>query len=305
MSPADPPAPDADRPASTLEHLRWTERPTLSEPVFVIAFEGWNDAGDAATTAVRHLAREWDARAFASIDPEVFYDFTTTRPHVRFNEQGHREIVWPENIMARATVQSGLDVITLVGTEPQLRWRTFCEQIVGLAQQLGVRLVVTVGALLTEVPHTRPTPVYGTAYDDEVTEDLGLVPSRYEGPTGIVGVLHAACADAGLPSASLWAAVPTYVPSAPSPKAAMALVERSAALLETSVSVGDLTAETAAYEEHISELVEADEESRDYVRQLEHAFDTSEDGRAGFDALLDDPDALVQEVERFLRDHRD
>ncbi len=305
MSPADPPAPGADRPFPALEHLRWTERPSLSGPVFVIAFEGWNDAGDAATTAVRHLARQWQARAFASIDPEVFYDFTSTRPHVRFDEQGRREIVWPENIMARATVNPNLDVITLVGTEPQLRWRTFCEQIVGLAQLMQVRLVVTVGALLTEVPHTRPTPVYGTAYDEQVTQDLGLVPSRYEGPTGIVGALHAACADAGLASASLWAAVPTYVPSAPSPKAAMALVERSAALLDTVVDVGDLTAETHAYEEHITELVEADEESRDYVRQLEQAFDTSEDGQAGFDALLDDPDALVAEVERFLRDRRD
>jgi len=200
--------------------------------------------------------------------------------------------------MSSASISNDLDVITLIGTEPQLRWRTFSTQITGLAQLFDVRLVITVGSLLTEVPHTRPTPVYGAAYDDDVTLELGLMPSRYEGPTGIVGVLHAACADAGLKSASLWAAVPTYVPSAPSPKAALALVERATKMLRTNVDTDELSAETHAYEEQISELVEADEESRDYVRQLESAFDDS-------DGMIDDSGSLVEEVENFLREHRD
>jgi predicted ATP-grasp superfamily ATP-dependent carboligase len=296
--PDDVPVPQPDRPFAALEHLRWSARPHLHRPVLVVAFEGWNDAGDAATTAVRYLADQWRARPFATIDPEIFYDFTTTRPHVQFDDQGGREILWPDNILSSASVSKDLDVITLVGTEPQLRWRTFSTQISGLAQLFDVRLVVTVGSLLTEVPHTRPTPVYGAAYDDDVTLELGLMPSRYEGPTGIVGVLHAACADAGLKSASLWAAVPTYVPSAPSPKAALALVERATKMLRTSVDTDELSAETHAYEEQISELVEADDESRDYVRQLETAFDDS-------DGMIDDSGTLVEEVENFLRDHHD
>jgi proteasome assembly chaperone (PAC2) family protein len=296
--PDDAAVPPPDRPFPALEHLRWSARPRLHRPVLIVAFEGWNDAGDAATTAVRYLADQWRARPFASVDPEIFYDFTSTRPHVQFDDQGGREIVWPENVMSSASISNDLDVITLIGTEPQLRWRTFSTQITGLAQLFDVRLVITVGSLLTEVPHTRPTPVYGAAYDDDVTLELGLMPSRYEGPTGIVGVLHAACADAGLKSASLWAAVPTYVPSAPSPKAALALVERATKMLRTNVDTDELSAETHAYEEQISELVEADEESRDYVRQLESAFDDS-------DGMIDDSGSLVEEVENFLREHRD
>jgi len=294
----DVPVPQPDRPFPALEHLRWSARPRLNRPVLIVAFEGWNDAGDAATTAVRYLADQWRARPFASVDPEIFYDFTTTRPHVQFDDQGGREIVWPDNVVSSASISNDLDVITLVGTEPQLRWRTFSTQITGLAQLFDVRLVITVGSLLTEVPHTRPTPVYGAAYDDDVTLELGLMPSRYEGPTGIVGVLHAACADAGLKSASLWAAVPTYVPSAPSPKAALALVERTTKMLRTAVDTDELSAETHAYEEQISELVEADDESRDYVRQLESVFDDS-------DGMIDDSGTLVEEVENFLRDHHD
>lgn len=294
--PDDPPTPQGDRPFPALEHLHWASRPRLHRPVLIVAFEGWNDAGDAATTAVNYLADSWDADSFAEIDPEIFYDFTTTRPHVRIDDDQRREIEWPENLISGASVKDGLDVITLVGTEPQLRWRTFCTQITGLAQLYDVRLVITVGALLAEVPHTRPTPVYGAAFNDDVTQELGLMPSRYEGPTGIVGVLHAACADAGLDSASLWAAVPTYVPSAPSPKAALSLVERTMRMLEVQVDTAELATEAAAYEQQISELVDADEESRDYVRQLESAYDENE-GLAG------EGGTLVEEVERYLRDH--
>lgn len=296
--PADLPTPDGDLPLPALEHLRWDSRPQLHRPVLVVAFEGWNDAGDAATTAVNYLGDAWDTDPFAEIDPELFYDFTMTRPHVRLDEDNHRQIGWPENLISGARVNDGLDVITLVGTEPQLRWRTFCTQITGLAQLYDVRLVVTLGALLAEVPHTRPTPVYGAAFNDGLTQELGLMPSRYEGPTGIVGVLHAACADAGLDSASLWAAVPTYVPSAPSPKAALALVERALRMLQVEVDTEELTAETRLYEKQISELVDADEESRDYVRQLEAAYDENE-------GLIGEGGTLIEELERYLRDHKD
>src|SRR5690606_38201916 len=217
-------------------HLRWRERPALDRPVLIAAFEGWNDAGDAATSAVAYLHDQWDARVIADIDPEEFYDFTSTRPRVELDEDEVRRIVWPANELSVATVPAtDRAVVLLRGIEPQLKWRTFCDEVLAAAGALGVDLVVTLGALLAEVPHTRPVSVYGTAYADAVVDELGLSPSRYEGPTGIVGVLHAACQDAGLRSASLWAAVPTYVPGAPSPKAALALVDRVAQLLDTTI----------------------------------------------------------------------
>ena len=282
-----------EAPLPPLEHVHWTSRPRLRRPVLITAFEGWNDAGDAATTAVRALSEQWKAETFATIDPEIFYDFTTTRPTVRLDEHERRTIDWPEIRLASATVSPELDVITLVGIEPQLRWRTFCEQISGVARHFDARLVITIGALLADVPHTRPTPVYGAAYDDDVSERFGLTPSRYEGPTGITGVLQAACSDAGLRSASLWAAVPTYLPGSPSPKAGLALVRRAARLLEVEADTGTLETESAAYEEQINELVDADEETSDYVRHLEQAYDD--------EGMMSSGD-LIDEVERFLRD---
>ncbi len=261
--------------------------------MLITAFEGWNDAGDAASTAVRSLATQWRAETFAEIDPEIFYDFTATRPNVRLDGDDRRQIEWPDTEASWARVSPDLDVVILVGAEPQLRWRTFCEQVIGLARTIDARLVVTVGALLADVPHTRPTPVYGAAYDEQVSERFGLTPSRYEGPTGITGVLHAACADAGLESASLWAAVPTYLPGSPSPKAGLALVRRTARLLEIDADTDLLESETAAYEDQINELVEADEETSDYVRHLEQTYD---------DESTMSSDNLIDEVERFLRD---
>ena len=280
-------------PLPHLEHVRFTRRPELRRPVLVTAFEGWNDAGDAATTAVRSLAEQWHAEPFATIDPEIFYDFTSTRPTVRLDASGTRQIDWPELEISAAHVSDELDVITLIGAEPQLRWRTFCEQVSGLARLFDARLVITVGALLADVPHTRPTPVYGAAYDADVSAKFGLMPSRYEGPTGITGVLHSACGGAGLQSASLWAAVPTYLPGSPSPKAGLALVQRAARLLEVQAETDTLEIESAAYEEQINELVDADEETSDYVRHLEQAYDDED--------LLASGD-LIDEVERFLRD---
>ncbi len=262
----------------------------------LVAFGGWSDAGDAATTAVQFLSDHWSARPFASIDPEVFFDFTDTRPTVRFDDHGARTIDWPENVFAAAGVPGAdLDVITLAGVEPQLRWRTFCDHVIGVARAYDVRMVITFGALLAEVPHSRPVSVFGTAYDEELVGELDLVPSRYEGPTGMTGVLHTACHAAGLRSAGLWAAVPTYVPSAPSPKAALALVERAAKLLDVSVPAPELELATTTYEQQVSELVGEDDETIEYVAQLEQRYDTEPDS-------INDGESLVDEVEKFLRD---
>ena len=261
----------------------------------VAAFEGWNDAGDAATTAIEHLARQWSARTFAEIDPEEFYDFTSTRPQVRITAGTTRRIDWPANTFSWAEPPATGGIVLLRGVEPQLRWRTFCAQVLDVAQQTGCSMVVTLGALLADVAHTRPTSVFGNAYDSRVIEQLGLEPSHYEGPTGIVGVLHAECAAAGLDSASLWAAVPAYVPSVPAPKAALALVERTAELLGTPVATEPLVPLASAYEEQLSRLVDEDEATADYVRLLEEQHDQDQDA-------VQSADDMVEEVERFLRE---
>jgi proteasome assembly chaperone (PAC2) family protein len=288
---------DAWDPSLPALHLRWRERPAVEQPVLVVAFEGWNDAGDAATSAISYLHEQWDARMVADVDPEEFYDFTTTRPRIEFDEDEVRRVVWPANEFSVAVVPTThRDVVLFRGVEPQLRWRTFCQTVLAAASALDVQLVVTLGALLAEVPHSRPVSVFGTAYDEAVIDELGLNPSRYEGPTGIVGVLHAACQDAGIRSASLWAAVPTYVPGAPSPKAALALIDRVAQLLDTNVERTPLEIAAASYERQVSELVAEDEETTEYVETLEQRYD---------DETVGDPEALVEQVERFLRDQRD
>ncbi len=285
-----------DPSGETLPHLRWSAQPDLpAGPVLLAAFGGWNDAGDAATAAVDHFAEQWSARPFADIDPEVFFDFTATRPEVRIDVQGVRRIEWPANTFKHCIAPSGLGVVTLSGVEPQLRWRTFCDHVLGVAIAVGARTVVTLGALLAEVPHSRPVSVFGTAYDEDDASQLDLLPSRYEGPTGITGVLHSACHEAGIRSAALWAAVPTYVPAAPSPKAALALVQRTANLLDVQVDTTELRFATDAYEHQVSQLVAEDEETTEYVAHLEQRYDEEPAG-------VTDGDSLVDEVERFLRD---
>src|SRR5688572_27832343 len=279
-----------------MDHVRWTTRPTLHEPVVIAAFEGWNDAGDAATTAARYLVDRWDTDLVAEVDPEEFYDFTSTRPEVRLDDDGLREIVWPSTEIHAGTIPgTEQDVLLIVGTEPQLRWRTYCAALTEVAQDHGARLCLTLGALLAEVPHTRPTPIVGTAYEPEVVAGMELQPSRYEGPTGIVGVLHDTWRRAGLRSASLWATVPAYVPGAPSPKAALALIERTSAMLETWVPTTDLEIAAASYERQISELVDADEETASYVAGLEERHD-AEGG------TVPSAETIAEEVERFLRE---
>jgi predicted ATP-grasp superfamily ATP-dependent carboligase len=235
----------------------------------------------------------------ADIDAEEFFDFTSTRPQAEIDEDGVRQIVWPATEVYAASLPGETkDVLLMIGAEPQLKWRTFCAQVTGLARELGCRLVVILGALVAEVPHSRPVPVVGTVTDPALQAELGLQPSTYQGPTGVVGVLSAACREAGLPAASLWAAVPTYVPTAPSPKAVLALLEHTAEVLGTWVPTTELEIASAAYERQVTELVQEDDETSEYVTQLEarHDADDEDTGAA---------QSLVEEVERFLRDRRD
>lgn len=277
-------------------HVEWSGRPKLEQPILIAAFEGWNDAGDAASAALDHLVRQWGAVQFAELDPEEFYDFTNARPHVEINDGELRQVVWPANRFTWALPVGAPGVILLRGVEPQLKWRTFCDEVLGVAEQLQARLVLTLGALLADVAHTRPTPVYGTAYEPSVIEALALEPSRYEGPTGIVGVLHDRCRHHGINSASLWAAVPSYVAAAPSPKATLALIERVGRMLNTPVPADDLRISAEDYETQLNELVAEDDDTLNYVRLLEDTHDSGQ--------LADsNPTELVAEVERFLREH--
>jgi predicted ATP-grasp superfamily ATP-dependent carboligase len=288
-----------------MQVVRWDRRPTLRHPLFVVAFEGWNDAGDAATLALDYLAQSWGAKRFASIEPEEFYDFTATRPQVKLTEEHTRSIEWPEvELLAASVPGAGRDVVLVRGVEPQLRWKTFCAAIVEVAVSVGAELAVILGALLADVPHTRPVRVSGTTDDSELAERLGLAASSYEGPTGIVGVLHDALSRAGLPSTSFWAAVPHYVHQVPSPKAALALVERSAALIGARVNPLELRVAAEEYEREVSERVADDDDALAYVTQLEQADDREPKLDDGGRRYLGDPELLAAEVERFLRDHR-
>lgn len=285
------------------DHVRWTaERPQLRRPTLIAAFEGWNDAGDAASTAARHVARSWRCEPVARLDPEMFYDFTSTRPRIRLTTS-RREIEWPDNEISAARLAGApRDVVVLIGTEPQLRWRTFCEQLLDAAAILGVEKVVTLGALLSEVPHSREARVYGIAEKDAWHVELNLAPSDYEGPTGIVGVLSSICREAGYPTASLWSAVPSYMPATPSPKAALALVQRVCAVVEAPVPTGELEHRAKRYETELARMVAEDDEISQYVGKLEKAWDSEAERARKRQPLQDDPDRLVAEVEQFLRD---
>lgn len=285
-----------------MEPVRWDDRPKLRRPVLLAAFEGWNDAGESASLAARYLAAQWAARQFATIDPEEFYDFTTTRPRVSLREGSRRELSWPDGELSAASpVGSAHDVVFLHATEPQLRWRTYTEAIVDVARSLGVELALTLGGLGAEVAHTRPVRVSGTAADPDLERRLGLERSRYQGPTGIVGVLHDALAKAHIASASLWASVPHYVSGTPSPKAALALVERTAGLLGARIETLDLEVAAAAYERQVSEVVAEDEDVAGYVTRLEE-LGGDEEGDEPDELPWPPPADLAGEVERFLRD---
>jgi proteasome assembly chaperone (PAC2) family protein len=280
------------------DELRIAHRPTLQTPVLITAFRGWNDGGQGASLAGGYLAKIWNAARFAEIEPEGFFDFQATRPHVSFVEGTTRRIDWPDNAFYHAGVP-GLDrdAVLLLGIEPNLRWQTFTGLVTDLAQDLGVDLVITLGSLLADVPHTRPSPVTGGASDPELIEQLGLQRSRYEGPTGIVGVLHDACAAVGLRSVSLWSAVPHYVSLAPSPRAALALCQRLSDILGTEVDTEELDEAAERYSEQVSEAVASDEETAAYVSELEQRaelIDEEEDLPSG--------ESLAAELTRFLRE---
>jgi len=280
------------------DELRYDSHPDLERPVLIAAFRGWNDGGQGASLAGAYLARSWAAREFATIDPEGFYDFQATRPLVSLVDGETRRIDWPENSFLYAPLPgAGRDAIIMLGVEPNLRWRTFSELVAGVAHDHRVELVLTLGSLLADVPHTRAAPVTGSATDPRLIEELGLQASRYEGPTGIVGVVHDACARAGLSSASLWAAVPHYVSLTPSPRAAKALVDRLADLLGADIDTSELNEAAESYTQQVSEAVASDEETAAYVSELERRVD-----ELAAEQDLPSGDALAAELTRFLQE---
>ena len=284
-----------------MAELNVSSRPTLRRPVLVAAFRGWNDGGQGASLAGGYLAKQWKATRFAEIEPEGFYDFQATRPHVSLVDGVTRRLDWPENAFFHAEIPgTDRDAVILLGVEPNLRWRTFSGLVLDLAQDLGVELLVTLGSLLADVPHTRPAPVTGAATDPALVEELGVEPSRYEGPTGIVGVVHDACRQANVPSVSLWAAVPHYVSLAPSPRAALALVRRLGELLRVDIDVAELEQASDEYSEQVSEAVSTDAETAAYVEELERRVDMLE---AADD--LPSGDTLAAELTRFLREREE
>lgn len=276
--------------------------PGLRRPVLVVAFEGWNDAGEAASGAADVLADELDTQPFADIDPEEFFDFQLNRPHVHRDEDGGRVIEWPRNEFSWGSVPGGSgDMVILAGTEPNLRWRTFADAVVEMARDLGVQLVVTLGALQVDAPHTRAVPVTGSASPDELGERLGLRPSGYEGPTGMTGVLHDACARAGLHSVTFWAGIPHYLAGTSYLAGSLALAEAVIRLLAADLSLGGLAEEAAAQRDELSELVADDTELAEYVAELESRLDAAPDEMP--DRAVSG-DELAAAFERYLRDRR-
>ncbi|MBN0972058.1 PAC2 family protein [Gordonia sp. JH63] len=274
--------------------------PQLRRPILLAAFEGWNDAGDAASSAVEHLALEWDARPLADIDSDEYYDFQVNRPTVNQIDGVTRRIDWPTTSISYCSPRGAdRDIVLVRGIEPNMRWRAFCAEIVDLAQELGVETTVMLGALLADTPHTRPVPVTGAAYSSESAARYNLAESRYEGPTGITGVLQDLFVQAGLPAVSFWAAVPHYVSTPPNPKATVALLTRVEEVLDIEVPLGTLPEQAEEWERAVTEMTEDDEEIADYVRGLEERGDAEVDTDEVMAKI--DGDALAAEFERYLK----
>jgi len=281
-----------------MSELTVSSRPELRRPVLIAAFRGWNDGGQGATLGAGYLARQWGAEAFAEIDPENFYDFQAVRPNVSLEEGLTRKLEWPSNTFLHAPIPDlDRDAVVMLGVEPNLRWKTYSQLVLDLAQELGVEMVVTLGSLLADVPHTRPAPVSAAASDPALVEELGVEPSRYEGPTGILGVLLDACRRAGIPSVSLWAAVPHYVSLAPSPRAALALCRRLGELVRTDIDLAELEQAAEEYNEQVTEAVASDAETAAYVEELERRVDLMEAAEE-----LPSGESLAAELTRFLRE---
>jgi proteasome assembly chaperone (PAC2) family protein len=279
----------------------------LRRPVLIAAFSGWNDAAESATTAVRYLASTFSAEKFAEIDPEEFYHFGLSRPYIRYKSgsETEREIVWPATEFSVATGASlSRDLIIGVATEPHLKWRTYCASVLELARRCEATLVLTLGALLAEVPHTRPVRITGTASDPELAARLAVRPTRYEGPTGIVGVLNTACREDGMATASVWANVPHYVSGIENPKAALAIVKRVLTLLNLEADLGDLEEASRQYDQNLAEIVAQNAKIKAYVAKLE-SRDTEEiEAAPARDSDLPPASELVAEIEQFLRQQR-
>jgi proteasome assembly chaperone (PAC2) family protein len=282
-----------------MQPLHWNYRPDhLRAPALVCGFKGWNDAGDAASSAVSFVGEALGARAFASIDPEDFYDFQAVRPRIKLSDAQVRVIDWPEVKLYEVRVpRAPRDLILLTGHEPSFKWRTFTGLIVELAEAIGVQLVVTLGALLADVPHTRPVSVTGFATDPSLVSRLSLNQSSYEGPTGIVGVLHDACRVAGVPSASLWAAVPHYIAASPNPKASLALIRKLEGLVGVVVDAGELESASADYDRQVNAAVQHDPDIQAFVEKLE--ANAGEDDTSAFE--LPSGDSIERDLQRFLR----
>ena len=284
-------------------YINMERRPELERPVLIAGFTGWNDAAEAASLAVSTIGEQWGAKRFGGFDGEEFYDYQTTRPQIKLVEGVTRTIEWPENELsateARVGALDGSGAILLSGPEPNFRWRTFSQAVVDLARELDVRLVITLGALLADVPHSRPVSVAANAQDPSLVDNLGLTASRYEGPTGITGVLHRYCASKNLPSVSFWASVPHYLPSVPSAPAALALMQSLSNLLGTSFDTANLESSSEDYQRQVSVAVAQDSDLASYVRTLEERYDAqTESGERN----LPSGDELAKELERFLRE---
>ncbi|MEU9161551.1 PAC2 family protein [Streptomyces sp. NPDC048424] len=269
--------------------------PELIDPVMVAAFEGWNDAGDAASGAVAHLDREWKGEVFAALDAEDYYDFQVNRPTV-WLDNGVRKITWPTTRLSVVRIGGAKprDLVLVRGIEPSMRWRSFCNEILGFAHELGVEMVVILGALLGDTPHTRPVPVSGVTSDADLARTMDLEETKYEGPTGIVGILQEACTHAGVPAVSLWAAVPHYVSQPPNPKATLALLNRLEDLIDIRIPLGELPEDARAWQLGVDQLAAEDSEVAEYVQTLEEARDTADLPEAS-------GDAIAREFERYLR----
>jgi proteasome assembly chaperone (PAC2) family protein len=279
--------------------------PELERPILIAGFTGWNDAAEAASTSINTLDSSWEAKRFGSFDAEEFYDFQTTRPEIKLVEGVTRRIEWPENTLSATNrsleATNGRGVVLLSGPEPNFRWSSFCDAVVELARELNVELVVTLGALLADVPHSRPVTVSANSQDPALIENLGLSASRYEGPTGITGILHRACADANIPSVSFWAPVPHYLPAVPSPLATLGLLRGLSDLLNVEIETEHLENTATEYQEQVSTAVSQDSDLTSYVQMLEERYDVQ---AAEGTRDLPSGDELAQELENFLKEQR-
>lgn len=284
--------------------MEYTSRPALESPNLIAAFSGWNDAGQAASTAVRWLIDAWHAEQFAQVDPEEYYSFTDSRPTVRIVEGSQRELSFPQSALwATPAGGSAPHAILMVAIEPNLKWRTYCNEIITLAREMGARRIVTLGSLITDAVHTRPVPLTGWATDEDVRVKLAarnISRSSYEGPTGIVGTLHSFCLEADMPTASIWAASPYYLGSTPNPKSALGLLEALDDALDLTADLSPLRTVADEFERQVSMAVRDNEEVQEQIRRLEERYDAHEQP-----APLPPTGSIIEDLEQFLRKQRE